>query len=86
MCERTVREQFAQEYLAHLPAVDWLFFENDPAQCKRNAQVLERRGEGHREHRIREIDRVTGLYDIPAGTIVRQVYRPDANLDNARAA
>ena len=86
MCERTVREQFAREYLVHLPAVDWLYFENDPAQCKRNAQVLERRGEGHREHRMREIDRVTPVYDIPAGARIRRVYQPTANVDSAYAA
>ena len=78
MCERSVRESFIREYLTHADEVDWLFFENDPEQCKRNALVLEHRGEGHRDHRMREIDRVTSVYDIPAGARVRQVYRPHA--------
>ena len=76
MCERAVRERFTQEYLVYLQGVEWLFFENDPDQCKSNAQVLEHRGEGHRAHRLREIDRVTAVYDIPAEARVRPVYRP----------
>ena len=75
MCEREVRERFVGEYLTRLGEVDWLFFENDPFQCKSNAQVLEHRGEGHRTHRLREIERVTAVYDIPAGATVRPVYR-----------
>ena len=77
MCERTVRESFVREYLCGLQAVDWLFFENDPDQCRLNAQVLEHRGEGHRIHRMREIERVTAVYDIPEEAERRQVYRPD---------
>ena len=76
MCERAVRERFAQDYLGDGREVDWLFFENDPGQCRSNAQVLEHRGEGHRAHRLREIERVTAVYDIPAGARVRPVYRP----------
>ena len=78
MCERTVREKFVAEYLAHPQEVDWLFFENDPAQCKENAQELEHRGEGHRTHRLREIERVTAVYDLPAGARILPVYRPAA--------
>lgn len=78
MCERDVRERFVREYLGNLNHVEWLFFENEPEQCKRNAQVLEHRGEGHREHRLREIERVTRVYDIPPGASRRQVYRPFA--------
>ena len=76
MCEREVRERFVREYLTSAGDVDWLFFENDPDQCRRNAEVLEHRGEGHRLHRLREIDRVTRIYDIPAEATVRRVYRP----------
>lgn len=76
MCEREVRERFAQEFLTSAGDVNWLFFENEPDQCRRNAQILEHRGEGHRLHRLREIDRVTQVYDIPADAIVRRVYRP----------
>ena len=86
MCERAVREHFAREYLANVSTVDWLYFENDPAQCKQNAQVLDRRGEGHREHRMREIDRVTAVYDIPAGAGVRRVYRSAVEISRACAA
>ncbi len=75
MCERAVRERFVSEYLGNLGNIEWLFFENEPEQCKRNAQVLEHRGEGHREHRLREIERVTTVYDIPSGASLRQVYR-----------
>ena len=80
MCERAVRQRFVEEYLSSLHALDWLCFENDPGQCKSNAQALEHRGEGHRVHRLREIDRVTPLYDIPAEATVRPVYRPDARV------
>lgn len=76
MCEREVRESFMREYLADAGEVDWLFFENEPDQCKRNAQVLEHRGEGHRLHRLREIDRVTPVYHIPTGANRRSVYQP----------
>ncbi len=86
MCESEVREGFVHEYLAGPEAVDWLFFENDPEQCKLNAQVLEHRGEGHREHRLREIDRVTAVYDIPAEADRRQVYRSGVAVGMSVAA
>ena len=76
MCERAVRERFVREYLGDGREVDWLFFENDPGQCRVNAQMLEHRGEGHRAHRLREIERVTAVYDVPPEAIVRPVYRP----------
>ncbi len=75
MCERTVREDFVSEYLAESPEIDWLYFENEPEQCRRNAHLPEHRGEGHRLHRLREIDRVSQVYDIPGGANVRAVYR-----------
>ncbi len=78
MCERAVREAFAREYLMPGQPVDWLFFENNPEQCRRNAQTLDHRGEGHREHRLREIERATWLYDIPEDAPVCPVYRPVA--------
>lgn len=86
MCEQPVRERFVREYLACVSEVDWLFFENDPEQCKCNAQALERRGEGHRAHRLREIDRVTNVYDIPAEALVRPVYRSAAARMDSCAA
>ena len=76
MCERTVRERFLGEYLSHLSGVDWLYFENEPEQCRRNAQLPEHRGESHRLHRLREIDRASPVYDIPEGANVRAVYCP----------
>ena len=85
MCERAVRDRFARDYLSGLRNVDWLYFENDPEQCKRNAQVLEHRGEGHRTHRLGEIDRVTSGYEIPPGASVRSVYRPAAWIDTCAA-
>lgn len=78
MCDRAVRERFVADYLCAGSGVDWLFFENDPGQCRINAQVLEHRGEGHRAHRLREIDRVTALYDIPTEAVRRPVYRSAA--------
>ena len=75
MCEHTVRERFALEYFAHPEEIDWIFFENDPEQCRKNAQALERRGSEHRLHRLREIDRVTRVYDIPEDANRREVYR-----------
>lgn len=75
MCERAVRESFVREYLSQRREVDWLYFENEPEQCRRNAQGLEHRGEDHRAQRLREIDRVTPVYDIPGNAGVRPVYR-----------
>ena len=83
MCERAVREAFVREFRLNADEIDWLFFENDPDQCKRNAQVLEHRGEGHREHRMREIDRVTVVYDIPMDARIRRVYQPCAEAVGA---
>ena len=85
MCEWAVRDRFVRDYLSGLGNVDWLYFENDPEQCKRNAEVLEHRGEGHRTHRLCEIDRVTSVYDIPAHASVRSVYRPAAWIDTCAA-
>ncbi len=85
MCEQTVRDHFVREYLSNSGDIDWLFFENDPEQCKCNAQVLEHRGEGHRTHRLYEIDRVTSVYSIPTDARVRSVYRPAAWTDTRAA-
>ena len=75
MYDRAVRERFVEDYLGKGGQVEWLFFENDSSQCRINAQVLEHRSEGHRAHRLREIDRVTTLYDIPSEAVRRPVYR-----------
>ena len=76
MCERTVREHFVGKYLSHLREIDWLYFENEPEQCRHNAYLPEHRGEGHRAHRLREIDRASRVYHIPEGANVRAVYCP----------
>lgn len=81
MCEREVRERFVREYLTRSGKIDWLFFENNPYQCKSNAEVLEHRGEGHRTRRLREIERVTAVYDIPIEATVRPVYRSAAGIE-----
>ena len=77
MCERTVREEFVREYLSQWPELDWLYFENEPEQCRLNAHRPEHRGEVHQLHRLREIDRASPIYDITEGANVRAVYRPD---------
>ena len=74
MCERAVREHFVREYLTHYREIDWIYFQNEPEQCRCNAQGPEHRGEGHRAHRLREIDRVTKVYDIPEGANMQPVY------------
>ena len=76
MCERTVREDFIKEYLSRWPEIDWLYFANEPDQCRRNAQFPEHRGESHRLHRLREIDRASQVYHIPEGANARPVYCP----------
>lgn len=83
MCERTVREHFVREYLPAWREVDWVYFENDPNQCRRNAYQPEHRGAGHQAHRLREINRVTKVYDIPTGAKVQPVYRPSLKEPSA---
>ena len=76
MCERTVREAFVREYLSQQREIDWLYFKNEPEQCRRNAQKLDHRGEAHRLHRLREIDRAAQIYDVPEEANMRSVYDP----------
>lgn len=52
--------------------VDWIFFENNPLQCRRN--VMHRIAQGDDRKVMGMIDALTKIYTIPKGADVRPVY------------
>ncbi len=52
--------------------VHWIFFENNPEQCKRN--VMQRIAQGDDRKVMGMIDALTKIYTIPKGADVRPVY------------
>ncbi len=52
--------------------VDWIFFENNPQQCRRN--VMHRIAQGDDRKVMGMIDLLTKIYTIPNGADVRPVY------------
>ena len=52
--------------------VHWIFFENNPQQCRRN--VMHRIAQGDDRKVMGMIDALTKIYTIPKGADVRPVY------------
>ena len=54
--------------------VDWIFFENDPAQCRANVDADDVKPD--KQGRLDAIAHYSAAYDIPAAAEVWPVHRP----------
>lgn len=56
--------------------IEWLFFSNDPEQCKRNAKVRAEATPRDLKHEIELIDYYSSQYHIPPASTIIPVWRP----------
>lgn len=70
-CDEKIRQKFVEHMQGSYHGVEfeWIFFENDPAQCRENAKRRERAVEGT----IRRFERI---YTVPEGYKPIPVWRP----------
>ncbi len=74
-CRQSKREELAQALAASgVPAsLRWIFFENDPAACKRNATARRRQS---LSEEFEKIDVLSGEYTIPPDAETKPVWKP----------
>lgn len=70
-CRQNVRNAAEREIVLRFGPVDfeWIFFENDPDQCRSNAIG---RNDGRNVHA--DIDALSRLYDVPEGATIIPVF------------
>jgi hypothetical protein len=74
-CERTYRERFVRKLKALFEpdtvAIDYLFFENNPEQCKLNIDL---RSDGRKVDTT--LKKMSKLYEVPVGYAPIPVWKP----------